>query len=67
MTSAYGKMGSMNAKSQSKVKKRIEAIREVRIERPDRQKLTAEESLKRMNEFEKRKDDFIASIRKSKG
>jgi hypothetical protein len=67
MTSSYGKMGSMNAKSQSKVKKRIEAIREVRIERPDRQKLTAEESLKRMNDFEKRKDDFIASIRKSKG
>ncbi len=67
MTSAYGKMGSMNAKSQSKVKKRIEAIREVRIERPDRQKLTAEESLKRMNDLEKRKDDFIASIRKSKG
>ena len=60
-------MGSMNAKSQSKVKKRIEVIREVRIERPDRQKLTAEESLKRMNDFEKRKDDFIASIRKSKG
>ncbi len=57
----------MNAKSQSKVKNRIEAIREVRIERPDRQKLTAEESLKRMNDFEKRKDDFIASIRKSKG
>jgi hypothetical protein len=67
MTSSYGKMESMNAKSQSKVKKRIEAIREVRIERPDRQKLTAEESLKRMNDFEKRKDDFIASIRKSKG
>jgi hypothetical protein len=57
----------MNAKPRSKVEKRIEAIREVRIERPDRQKLTAEESLKRMNDFEKRKDDFIASIRKSKG
>ena len=29
-------------------------------------KLSAEESLKRMNDFDKRKDKFIASIRKSK-
>jgi hypothetical protein len=34
--------------------------------RPARLRLTAEESLQRMNDFDKRKDQFIASIRKSK-
>jgi len=40
---------------------------EIVIQRPKRGKLTAEESLQRMKDFEKRKDQFIASIRKSKG
>jgi hypothetical protein len=31
--------------------------------RPERMKLTAEESLKRTQDFDKRKEDFIASIR----
>ena len=31
--------------------------------RPKRMKLTAEESLKRTQDFDKRKEDFIASIR----
>lgn len=35
--------------------------------RPARVKLTAEESLRRMNDFDNRKDQFIASIRKGKG
>ncbi len=35
--------------------------------RPARVKLTAEESLRRMNDFDKRRDQFIASIRKSTG
>jgi hypothetical protein len=35
--------------------------------RADRVKLTAEESLRRMEEFPKRKEDFIASVRKGKG
>lgn len=30
-------------------------------------KLSAEESLKRMQEFDKRKEKFIAAIRESKG
>jgi hypothetical protein len=34
--------------------------------RPRRRKLTAEESLQRMNEFDKRKEAFIAALRKSK-
>jgi hypothetical protein len=34
--------------------------------RPKRGKLSAEESLQRMKEFDKRKESFIAALRKSK-
>jgi hypothetical protein len=34
--------------------------------RPKRRKLSAEESLRRMKEFDKRKESFIAALRKSK-
>ncbi|CAN5472394.1 hypothetical protein BH10ACI2_BH10ACI2_23960 [soil metagenome] len=34
--------------------------------RPPRMKLTAEESLKRTKEFDKRKEKFIATIREGK-
>jgi hypothetical protein len=34
--------------------------------RPKRRKLSAEESLQRMKEFDKRKEAFIAALRKSK-
>ena len=34
--------------------------------RPQRRKLTAEESLQRMREFDKRKEAFVAALRKSK-
>jgi hypothetical protein len=47
--------------------KDIKEIREIKIERPPRAKPSAEESLKRTREFDKRKDKFIASIRKGKG
>jgi hypothetical protein len=40
--------------------------REVKIIRPERVKLSREESLKRMREFPKRKGKFIAAIRKGK-
>jgi hypothetical protein len=43
------------------------SVEEIKIERPKRAKLSPEESLKRMRDFEERKDQFIASIRKSKG
>jgi hypothetical protein len=33
---------------------------------PKRRKLSAEESLQRMKEFDKRKESFIAALRKSK-
>jgi hypothetical protein len=39
---------------------------EVKVHRPKRAKLTAEESLKRMAEFPERKEQIIAAVRKSK-
>lgn len=47
--------------------KKAKVIKEIKIERPERMKLTAEESLKRMKDFSKRKEKFVASIRESKG
>jgi hypothetical protein len=47
--------------------RRLKDIKEMKIQRPPRAKLSAEESLKRMQEFDKRREKFIASIRKSKG
>jgi hypothetical protein len=46
--------------------KRLKDLKEVRIERPPRVKLSAEESLKRTQEFDKRKEKFIAAVRKGK-
>jgi hypothetical protein len=47
--------------------KRPKDIREIKIEQPPSAKLSAEESLNRTQEFDKRKERFIASIRKGKG
>jgi hypothetical protein len=41
-------------------------IEDVKTLRPERAKLSREESLKRMREFPKRKEKFIAAIRKGK-
>ncbi|MCI0701124.1 MAG: hypothetical protein L0241_08575 [Planctomycetia bacterium] len=38
----------------------------VPTQRADRVKLTPEESLKRMQEFDKRKEAFVAAVRKGK-
>ena len=46
--------------------RRMKEIKEIKIERPLRAKLTAKESLKRMEEFPKRREKFIATIRKGK-
>lgn len=35
-------------------------------ERPERVRLTPEESLKRMQEFHQRKEQFVAAVRKGK-
>jgi hypothetical protein len=41
-------------------------VQEVKIQRPKRVKLTAEESLRRMEAFPERKEQIIATVRKSK-
>jgi hypothetical protein len=46
--------------------RRLKDIKEIKIERPLRAKLSEKEILKRMEEFLKRKEKFIASIRASK-
>ncbi len=46
--------------------RRLKDLSEMKIERPRRLKLSAKESLKRTKEFDKRKERFIAAIRKSK-
>jgi len=56
----------MSIKTRQSVKKNLKALREIKIQRPERAKLSAEESLKRMKDFDKRKDKFIAAIRQSK-
>jgi hypothetical protein len=43
-----------------------EQYEEIKIVRPKRVKLTAEESLKRMRAFNERKDEIIAAVRKVK-
>ena len=47
--------------------RRLKDLKEVKIERPPRVKLSAQESLKRTQEFDKRKEQFVAAVRKSKG
>ena len=46
--------------------KKAKVVKEVKIERPERAKLSAEESLKRMKEFDNRKEKFIATVRQRK-
>ena len=41
-------------------------IQEVKVQRPKRAKLTAEEALKRMEAFPERKEQIVAAVRKSK-
>lgn len=45
--------------------KKAKVIKEVKIERPKIKKLSDKESLKRMKDFTKRKEKFVASVRKS--
>lgn len=45
---------------------KLEEVQEVKIQRPKRVKLTAEESLKRMEAFPERKEQIVAAVRKSK-
>jgi hypothetical protein len=47
--------------------KRLKDVKELKVERPPRVKLSAKESLKRTQEFDKRREQFVASVRKGKG
>ena len=46
--------------------KRLKDLKELKIERPPRLQVSAKESLKRTQEFDKRKEQFIATARKGK-
>jgi hypothetical protein len=46
--------------------RRLKDLKELKIERPPRLKLSAKESLKRTQEFEKRRGQFVATVRKGK-
>lgn len=48
------------------MRRKTEGILELRIERPKRANLSAADSLKRMKEFSKRREKFIATVRKGK-
>ena len=59
--------GSMNTViMEVEMAKRLKDLKERKIERPPRVTLSAEESLKRTQEFDQRKDQIIAAVRKSK-
>jgi len=47
--------------------KRLKDLKDVKTERPARIRLSARESLKRTQSFEKRKEQFVATVRKGKG
>jgi hypothetical protein len=51
---------------EAQMARRLKELKELKIERPPRIKLSAKESLKRTKEFDKRKESFIAAVRKSK-
>lgn len=48
------------------MKQKLKIVKEVKIERPERAKLSAEESIKRTKEFDKRRNKFIATVRTGK-
>lgn len=43
--------------------KKLDEVKELKIERPERARLSEEESLKRMQEFPRRKEKLIATVR----
>jgi hypothetical protein len=47
-------------------KRNLKIVKEVKIERPEPAKLSAEESIKRTKEFNQRKEKFVATVRQSK-
>jgi hypothetical protein len=47
--------------------KKLKTVKEVKVERPPRAAVSEEEALKRMKEFPKRKEQFLATARTGKG
>jgi hypothetical protein len=47
--------------------KKLKAVKEVKVERPPRATVSEKEALKRMKEFPKRKEQFLATARTGKG
>ena len=43
--------------------KKLKAVRELKVERPPRAVVSEREALKRMKEFSKRKEQFLATAR----
>ena len=46
--------------------KKLKAIKELKVERPPRATVSEKEALKRMKEFSKRKEQFLATARTGK-
>ncbi len=46
--------------------KRLKEVKEVKVKRPKRAEVSAQDALKRMKEFGKRKEKFVASVRAGK-
>ena len=47
--------------------KKLKAVKELKVERPPRITVSEKEALKRMKEFSKRKEQFLATARTGKG
>ena len=48
--------------SEVRMARRLKDLKELKIERPPRIKLSTKESLKQTKEFDKRKESFIAAV-----
>jgi hypothetical protein len=51
---------------ETRMAKKQKEVQELKVQRPKRAKLSEEETLKRMEAFDERKEQFIASVRKGK-
>ncbi|MFN0278089.1 MAG: hypothetical protein ACKVRN_05730 [Pyrinomonadaceae bacterium] len=56
----------MSVKTAQNGKRNLKEVREIKVERPERAKLSADESLKRTKAFNERREQFIATIRQGK-
>ena len=54
-------------KNDERIMKRERAIKELKVERPRRAVVSEREGLKRMKDFSKRKEQFLATARTGKG